>query len=334
MHGGAAGSGAPRGNRNAWKHGRYSAAAKAAARAERQRFRAFFSQMRDGLASFREQMQLDKGERLPTSSGDAYTPSDNQERDAMPDSAQTASDGTITERITAIRDRWHTMQHPMYQALAAGELELRALGTYMAQHAQFVRYALQGFGLLYTRAPGDVRKMVVENMAEEEGLMGGHTEQGAHDHMQMIHDFCAAAGMSPDEVRDVDMTPAWWARSLYYLQACREEPVGVVLAMQFSQEGQMPALNSEIILPALEAHYGIKPTDPAALFFAEHALADIEHSGRQLTLAVKYLDTPELERRAEQVTWEKCRQRWAATTETYRAVHLGEKELLPPGAEI
>ena len=239
--------------------------------------------------------------------------------------------GDIAARIAAVRDRWHTKRHPMFQAMARGELKLRVLGVYMAQHAKYVRHGLEAFGLLYARAPGDVRKMLVENMAEEEGLIGGHTDHGAHDHMEMIHDFCAAAGMSRDEVLDVDMTAAWWGRALYYLNAARTEPVGVALAMQFTQEGQMPALNSEIVLPALEEHYGIGRTDRAAIFFAEHAMADVEHSERQLGLAAKYLDDPEAVARAEHVAGQMCRLRWACTTDTWRHEQLGEKESLPPG---
>ena len=177
-----------------------------------------------------------------------------------PEGAAGISD--ITDRIVAIRDKWHTKRHPMFRALAKGELNLRVLGVYMAQHAKYVRRGLEGFGASLLPAPGDVRKMLVENMAEEEGLIGGHTEHGAHDHMEMIYTFCAAAGMTRDEVLGVDMPAAWWGRALYYLNTARVEPVGVMLAMAFTQEGQMPALNSEIVLPALETHYGHRAHRP------------------------------------------------------------------------
>ena len=244
---------------------------------------------------------------------------------------QSKGDSDIVARITAIRDKWHTKRHPMFMALAKGELDLRVLGIYMAQHAKYVRFGLEAFGLLYARGPSDVRKMIVENMAEEEGLIGGHSEHGAHDHMEMIYDFCEAAGMTRDEVRDVAMTPGWWGRALYYLNVARAEPLGVVLAMQFTQEGQMPALNGEVVLPALDAHYGYRRNDRAILFFAEHELADEDHSRRQLALAGKYLDTPQLEARALEVCEEMCRLRWGCTTDTYRIWHLGERDELPPG---
>ena len=244
---------------------------------------------------------------------------------------KTDSTDGIVDRIVAIRDKWHFKRHPMMKLLAAGELDLRVLAVYMAQHAKYVRYGLQAFGHLYARGPADVRKMLVENIAEEEGLIGGNTDHGAHDHMRMIYDFCEKAGMSQDEVLNVDMTPAWYGRALYYLHSAREEPVGVVLAMMFTQEGQMPALNGEIVLPAFEKHYGIKRTDRAAIFFAEHELADEDHSRRQLDLAAKYLNYAELEQRAEEVAEEMCRLRWGCTSETYRHEHLKDLEELPPG---
>ena len=90
----------------------------------------------------------------------------------MATNLKTTIDGGVISRIVAIRDKWHFKQHPMFQLLAKGKLDLRVLAVYMAQHAKYVRYGLQAFGHLYARGPADVRKMLVENMAEEEGLIG------------------------------------------------------------------------------------------------------------------------------------------------------------------
>src|SRR5437773_3155630 len=122
----------------------------------------------------------------------------------------------------------------------------------MAMHWQFVQRALASFGILFTRtcSQEDVRKMIVENLAEEEGLKAipreGHVP---HDHGELIFRFCRAAGLSEAEVRTMKMTPAWWGRSLHYYHTALHEPIGVVLAMQATQEGQQPAHNSEVVLP-------------------------------------------------------------------------------------
>ena len=128
----------------------------------------------------------------------------------------------------------------------------------------------------------DVRKMIAENIAEEEGLKAipepGHEP---HDHNELILWFCRAAGLTDDEVRDIKMPPAWWARSLYMYHTTANEPVGVVLAMQTTQEGQMPGLIGEVLLPAFEKHYGFRLGSPEIEFFTEHDAADVEHSRRQ-----------------------------------------------------
>ena len=197
------------------------------------------------------------------------------------------SSAPITERILAIRDRWHTKRHPFFLAFGEGKLPLRALGRYQALHYHFVSRALASFGLLYARGYHfqEVRKMIAENIAEEEGLKAipepGHEP---HDHNELILRFCRAAGLSDEEVYNTKMPPAWWARSLYMYHTTATEPVGVILAMQTTQEGQMPGLIGEVLLPAFEKHYGFKRRAREIEFFTEHDAADVEHSRRQIEL--------------------------------------------------
>ena len=241
---------------------------------------------------------------------------------------------SIVDEIVAIRERWHTKRHPFFQVLADGKLPLRALGVYMALHGKFVQQALASFGIFYARtiAHEDVRKAIAENISEEEGFKAipreGHTP---HDHNELILRFCKAAGLSAEEVHSVKMTPVWWGRSLYYYQIGVQEPIGVVLAMQSTQEGQQPALNTEVVLPALSKHYGFAPGSPEIEFFTEHAVADVEHSKRQADLCARYLDNEALKARAREVAEQACTLRWASVTDLYRREYLGEKDILPPG---
>jgi pyrroloquinoline quinone (PQQ) biosynthesis protein C len=247
-----------------------------------------------------------------------------------PDASQ---DSGVGAKILAIRDRWHTKRHPFFKVFSEGKLPLKAMGRYQALHYQYVQRALPSFGHFYSRAYEyiDVRKAMAENLAEEEGLQAipqpGHEP---HDHNEMMFRFCRATGMSDDEVRSTPMTPAWWGRSLHYATVTMTEPVGVVLAMQTTQEGQMPGLIGEVLLPAFETHYGFKRSAREIEFFTEHDAADVEHSRRQMELCVKYVNTPELERRALATAETMCRLRWASVTDLYREEVLGEKELLPP----
>lgn len=242
------------------------------------------------------------------------------------------SKGDIGDKIIAVRDKWHTKNHPLFTALAKGELDIRVLGIHQANHLKYVELALEAFGILYARGPAEIRKMCVENLAEEEGLLA-QTEIGEepHEHIDMLYNFCIAAGMTREEIDQTKMTPAWWGRTLYYRHLALVEPIGVVLAAFFTQEGQQPQLNNEITIPALTSHYGFERDSKAIEFFVAHELADQEHSARQLDMAKKFLGTPELDARALECAEEICRLRWASATDLYNLHHLGEAENLPVG---
>jgi pyrroloquinoline quinone (PQQ) biosynthesis protein C len=239
---------------------------------------------------------------------------------------------SIIDDIVAIRDRWHTKHHPMFRDLADGKLDLRALGIYMAQHGHFVKFAYQAFAAMIVRASSDVQAMMIENLAEEQGLLAGPDGE-AHNHPQMIFDFCEAAGLSRDEVTNIEPTPAWWARQLHYRHVCENEPVGVALAMLSTQEGQQPELNAEVTIPAFAAHYGYARDAKEIKFFVEHESADLEHAGRQLDLCAAHLQDPVLHDRARKVSEQACMLRWASTTDTYRFEALGEQDYLPPSMQ-
>ncbi len=238
----------------------------------------------------------------------------------------------IGDRVIAVRDKWHTKNHPFFQKMLDGSLDLYALGILMAAHYKFVELALPSFGFLLWKGPQDVKHAVIENLAEEEGLMAiprpGHEP---HDHTRMILDFCNVAGLSDDEVLNFEIGAASHGRRLHYVQTMRDEPLGVILAMQATLEGQQPALNKEITIPSFTTHYGFAKESKEIAFFVEHAEADEEHSARQIALCEKYIDSPAVAARALEVCEEACMLRWESVTEIYRAHVLNETRLLPPG---
>ena len=247
----------------------------------------------------------------------------------VPDSLSTTGQ-TVIDRIIAVRDKWHTKKHPLFSTLADGDLDIRVLGIHQAMHAKFVILALEAFGLLYTRGDAELKKMCVENLAEEEGLVAQHAVgEEPHEHLQMLHNFCLSAGMSQSEIDETEMLPSWWARTLYYRYIAENELVGVALAALFTQEGQQPQLNHEITIPALTTHYGFDRDDPAIEFFVAHELADQEHSERQLQLAAKHIHTVAEEERAVYCAERICQLRWASASEIFNIFHLGQDTIMP-----
>jgi pyrroloquinoline quinone (PQQ) biosynthesis protein C len=128
----------------------------------------------------------------------------------------------------------------------------------------------------------------------------------------------------------LEIGPAWHARRLHYVHTVREEALGVILAMQATQEGQQPALNKEITIPSFLKHYGFTKDSKEIAFFVEHAEADEEHSERQMQLCEKYIDSTSVAERALTVCEEACMLRWESITEIYRVHVLKEDRLLPP----
>ena len=237
------------------------------------------------------------------------------------------------EKVVALRERWHTKNHPFFLDFAAGKIGLAPVAAMMAQHYQHVRRVLPSQGIAYFRAPeGEGRRFVLANLAEEEGLVAGPGDgREAHDHMDMIFRFCAFGGLSEPQVRATRQLTTWRARSYFYITTIRDEPFGVVVAMQSTQEGQQPALNGERMLPGFKKHHGLEMDHPAIEFFAEHYVADADHSSRQIDLVAKLITSEEDGARALDVAETAVRTRWDCITEIYRTSVLGQADPLPPG---
>ena len=234
--------------------------------------------------------------------------------------------------IVALRETWHTKNHPFYLGFHDGTVGLEAMAKLMAQHYQHVLRALPSFGLIYAKAPPDGRRFILENLAEEEGLVAGPGEdREPHDHTELIFRYCRYAGMADDEVRATEQLPAWRARSYFYLAVVRDEAFPVIVAMQSTQEGQQPAINGERTLPAFKKFHGLEMDDPAIEFFAEHYIADADHSSRQIQLVERLLRTEEMAARAVEIATVAVKTRWACMNEIYRIAVLGERDPLPEG---
>jgi pyrroloquinoline quinone (PQQ) biosynthesis protein C len=234
--------------------------------------------------------------------------------------------------IIALREAWHTKDHPFFVEFWQGPFGLEPLGRLMAQHYQHVIRALPSFGHIYAKAPEEGRRFILENLAEEEGLIAGPGEDRApHDHMELILRFCRIAGLDDEAVKATEQLPAWRARSYFYLHVAREEPFPVVVAMQSTQEGQQPAINGERTLPAFKKFHGYDMDAPEIEFFAEHFVADADHSSRQIDLVARLVTNEDLRRRALEVAETAVRTRWACMNEIYRVAVRGEKDPLPAG---
>ena len=114
------------------------------------------------------------------------------------------------------------------------------------------------------------------------------------------------------------------------MNVIHDEPIGAVMALGATQEGQQPGIN-KLILPAFERYHGFASDAPELEFFREHLLADADHSRRQITLVAELIDSPALHKKALEVAEVAVKTRWACMNELYRLTVLGERDPLPEG---
>ncbi|HEV2593674.1 MAG TPA: CADD family putative folate metabolism protein [Sphingomicrobium sp.] len=163
------------------------------------------------------------------------------------------------------------IQHPFYRAWTEGRLELATLRSYAAQYFHHVEVFPQVVSAVHSMCPdADGRRMLAENLAEEEGLGKGRDE-----HASMWLMFARGLGKSEDEVRRT--TPTKETRELVAtFRDLSHRSYAAGLAALYAYECQLPAVASAKI-DGLVKRYGI--TDEKTLrFFKVHETADIEHS--------------------------------------------------------
>jgi pyrroloquinoline quinone (PQQ) biosynthesis protein C len=236
------------------------------------------------------------------------------------------------KQIVAIRNKWHTKDHPFFIDFSEGKFGLEPLGRMMAQHYAHTQVTSPILGIALFKASGtrEGKRALLENMAEEEGLMAGPGEdREALNHDELILRFTRHTGISDAEVYATEQMASWRARSYYYCGVVQSEAFPVIAAMMSTQEGQQPGINHERTLPGLYKHHGFKPGDPIIEFFTEHELADADHSNRQIDLVAKLITTDEMAQRALHVCELAVKTRWACISEIYKREVLGEPEILP-----
>jgi pyrroloquinoline-quinone synthase len=89
------------------------------------------------------------------------------------------------------------LSHPFYQAWTEGRLSLDTLRAYARQYFHHVEAFPRSVSAVHSACPDrDGRRMLAENLAEEEGV-----EAGKQDHASLWLMFACGLGESEEEVR-------------------------------------------------------------------------------------------------------------------------------------
>jgi pyrroloquinoline-quinone synthase len=163
------------------------------------------------------------------------------------------------------------LKHPFYQAWTEGRLPLDALRAYARQYFHHVEAFPRAVSAVHSACPDrDGRRMLAENLAEEEGI-----EAGKQDHATLWLMFACGLGESEDGVRAQALNPETGALIDTFRRLSRRSYASGLGAL-YAYESQFPSV-AKAKIEGLIDRYGIED-EPTLRFFRVHETADVEHS--------------------------------------------------------
>ena len=178
-------------------------------------------------------------------------------------SVSAAIDSKVAERAM--------LGHPFYQAWTEGRLPLDTLRAYARQYFHHVEAFPRAVSAVHSACDNrDGRRMLAENLAEEEGLDGGK-----QDHASLWLMFACGLGESEAAVREQQLNPQTKALIDAFRTLSRRSYASGLGAL-YAYESQFPAVAAAKIEGLVE-RYAIDDEETLR-FFRVHESADVEHS--------------------------------------------------------
>ena len=175
----------------------------------------------------------------------------------------TAIDSRVAERAM--------LSHPLYQAWTEGRLPLDTLRDYARQYFHHVEAFPRAVSAVHSACDDrEGRRMLAENLAEEEGL-----EAGKQDHASLWLMFACGLGEREEAVRSERLNPETRALIDTFRKLSRQSYAAGLGAL-YAYESQFPGVAHAKIEGLIE-RYGISE-ESTLRFFRVHESADVEHS--------------------------------------------------------
>jgi pyrroloquinoline-quinone synthase len=163
------------------------------------------------------------------------------------------------------------LKHPFYQAWTEGRLPIDTLRAYARQYFHHVEAFPRAVSAVHSACENrDGRRMLAENLAEEEGL-----EAGKQDHATLWLMFASGLGESEGAVRSQQLNPETEALIATFHTLSRRSYASGLGAL-YAYESQFPAVAAAKIEGLID-RYGIEDEETLR-FFRVHESADVEHS--------------------------------------------------------
>jgi pyrroloquinoline-quinone synthase len=180
----------------------------------------------------------------------------------------TASVSTAIDAKVAARAM---LSHPFYQAWTEGRLSLDTLRAYARQYYHHVEAFPQAVSAVHSACPDrDGRRMLAENLAEEEGI-----EAGKQDHASLWLMFACGLGEQAEAVHNQSLNAETQALIDTFRTLSRRSYASGLGAL-YAYESQFPGVAGAKIEGLID-RYGIED-EQTLRFFRVHEYADVEHS--------------------------------------------------------
>jgi pyrroloquinoline-quinone synthase len=178
---------------------------------------------------------------------------------------------TVSSRIDSKVGERAMLKHPFYQAWTEGRLPLDTLRDYARQYFHHVDAFPRAVSAVHSACPDrDGRRMLAENLAEEEGL-----DAGKQDHASLWLMFACGLGEDESAVRTQRLNPETLELIDTFRRLSRRSYASGLGAL-YAYESQFPGVASAKIEGLIE-RYGIS-NEVTLRFFRVHESADLEHS--------------------------------------------------------
>ena len=165
--------------------------------------------------------------------------------------------------------RYDLLQHPFYQAWSKGELTRDELREYASEYWHHVSAFPTYLSALHARLQdAPLRRTVLENLADEEGLAAGRP------HSDLWMDFAAGMGADSAAVRERRLQTETAALIAHFRGAMQASPASA-LASLYTYESRVPAI-ARAKAEGLKQHYGADTA--TARYFTLHQTADVHHA--------------------------------------------------------
>src|SRR5215211_2010753 len=180
---------------------------------------------------------------------------------------------TVSSRIDSKVEERAMLKHPFYQAWTEGRLPLDTLRAYARQYFHHVEAFPRAVSAVHSACPDrDGRRMLAENLAEEEGI-----QAGKQDHASLWMMFACGLGESAAAVlgQCTDLNPETEALIATFRRLSGQSYAAGLGAL-YAYESQFPGVASAKIEGLID-RYGIADEETLR-FFRVHETADVEHS--------------------------------------------------------